>query len=239
MKSTIFNNPLLNICNRLLSITHKFATETKNMKYFFYLLITIATLPLHANAQNDPNAKKILDGISAKLKTFKGISASFSLISKGKNGKLNNNIKGSIFIKGNKYYIKQSSTEIFCDGVKTWNYNGNDEVTVTPVDTDVQTLTPQKLLTNFYDKDFNYKLVSSAGEFNEIEMTPNDKRKNFQRVNVYVNKAKTMITKAKVLDKSNNTIEFNLNNINTKASIADSKFVFDKSRYKKTIEVIE
>lgn len=209
------------------------------MKKFIYLLFILGFIVETANAQNDPNAKKILDGISAKLKTFKGISADFALISKGKNGKLNNNVKGKISIKGNKYYIKQAATEIFSDGAKTWNYNGNDEVTVTTVDADAQTLTPQKLLTNFYDKDFSYKLVSSAGEYNEIQMVPNDKRKNFQRVNVFVSKAKTMITKAKVLDKSNNTIEFNLSNINTNASIADSKFVFDKSKYKKTIEVIE
>ncbi len=209
------------------------------MKRFFYLFIAMAFMVGNVKAQNDPNAKKILDGISAKLKTFKGISADFALTSKGKNGKLNNNIKGKISIKGNKYYIKQSSTEIFSDGLKTWNYNGNDEVTVTTVDTDAQTLTPQKLLTNFYDKDFSYKLVSSAGEFNEIQMVPNDKRKNFQRVNVFASKAKTMITKAKVLDKSNNTIQFNLSNINTNAVIPDSRFVFDKSKYKKQIEVIE
>jgi outer membrane lipoprotein-sorting protein len=70
-------------------------------------------------------------------------------------------------------------------------------------------------------------------------MTPNDKRKNFQRVNVFVDKAKMMITKARVLDKSNNTIEFNLSNINTSASIPDNTFVFDVKKYRKNIEVIE
>ena len=123
------------------------------MKKFIYLLFILGFIVETANAQNDPNAKKILDGISAKLKTFKGISADFALTSKGKNGKLNNNVRGKISIKGNKYYIKQAATEIFSDGAKTWNYNGNDEVTVTTVDADAQTLTPQKLLTDFYDKD--------------------------------------------------------------------------------------
>jgi outer membrane lipoprotein-sorting protein len=48
-----------------------------------------------------------------------------------------------------------------------------------------------------------------------------------------------MITKARVLDKSNNTIEFNLSNVNTAANIPDNTFVFDKNKYKKNIEVIE
>lgn len=209
------------------------------MKKIYFLIVALAMFAGQVFAQNDPNAKRILDDVSAKLKTYKGITAAFGLVSKGRSGKVNNNVRGTISIKGNKYYIKQGSTEIFSDGSKTWNYNGNDEVTVTSVDGDGQTLTPQKLLTNFYDKDFTYKLVSSAGAFDEIQMVPNDKRKNFQRVNVFVNKAKKMITKAKVLDKSNNTIEFNLSNINTNANIPDNTFVFNKNKYKKTIEIIE
>ena len=209
------------------------------MKRILYLLAVLGFITFQAEGQNDPNAKKVLDAVSSKLKTFKGISADFALVSKARTGKVNNNVKGKIFIKGNKYYIKQSSTEIFSDGTKTWNFNGNDEVTVTTVDADAQTLTPQKLLTNFYDKDFTYKLVSSAGQYNEIEMMPNDKRKNFKQVNVFIDKSKMMITKAKVLDKSNNTISFNLINVNTNAPIADSKIVFNKSKYKKSIEVIE
>lgn len=192
-----------------------------------------------AYSQNDPNAKKILDAVSAKLQNYKGITANFSYVSKGRTGKANSSVAGKIFIKGQKYYIKQGSTEIFSNGAKTWNYNGNNEVTVSSVDADNQTLTPQKLLSNFYDKDFSYRLVSSAGSFNEIEMVPNDKRKNFQKVNVFVDKAKMMITKARILDKSNNTIEFSLSGINTNAAISDNLFVFDKSKYKKDIEVIE
>lgn len=209
------------------------------MKRIYFFIIVLAMMAGSANAQNDPNAKKILDAVSAKLKTYKGINGSFNLISKSRTGKVNNNSTGRISIKGNKYYIKQGSTEIISDGNKTWNYNGNNEVTVTDADEDGQAITPQKLLTNFYDKDFSYKLVSSAGNFYEIQLIPNDKRKNFQRINVFVDKSKMMITKARVLDKSNNTIQFNMSNINTAANIPDNTFVFDKNKYKKNIEVIE
>jgi outer membrane lipoprotein carrier protein len=209
------------------------------MKKLYFLLATLVIVAGSANAQNDANAKKILDAVSSKLKTYKGITSNFSYVSKGRSGKVNSNVAGKIAIKGQKYYIKQGNTEIFSNGVKTWNYNGNNEVTVSTPDADNQTLTPQKLLSNFYDKDFSYKLVSSAGNYNEIEMTPTDKRKNFQKVNVFVDKAKMMITKARILDKSSNTIEFTLNGINTNANIPDNTFVFDKTKYKKNIEVIE
>jgi outer membrane lipoprotein-sorting protein len=192
-----------------------------------------------ANAQNDANAKKMLDDVSAKLKTFKGVNAGFNLVSKSRTGTVNNRVAGKILVKGNKYYIKQGGGEIFSDGNKTWNYNGNDEVTVTSVDASDNSLTPQTLLTNFYDKDYAYKLISSAGNFNEIQLVPNDKRKNFKQVNIFIDKTKRMITRARVLDKSNNTLDFTLSNINTTANIPDNTFVFDKNKYKKNIEVIE
>jgi outer membrane lipoprotein-sorting protein len=209
------------------------------MNNIFYLLITLSLVAYSATAQNDPKAKKILDEVSSRLKSYKGINAGFSLISKSRAGKINNNAAGKILIKGNKYYIRQGAVEIFSDGNKTWNYNGNDEVTVTPVDNSDNALTPQTLFTNFYDKDYTYRLVSSAGNFDEIQLVPNDKRKNFKQLNAFVDKAKMIITRAKIIDKSNNTIDLKLSNINTGANIPDDTFVFNKSKYKKNIEVIE
>ncbi len=209
------------------------------MNKIYFLLIALAMTAGSAKAQNDPAAKKILDAVKAKVKTYKGINAGFTLLSKSRSGKINNNVNGKIAVKGNKYYIKDGGKEIFSDGSKTWNYNGDDEVTVTSADAEDNELSPQKLLTDFYNKDFTYKLVSSAGNFNEILLTPIDKRKNFQKVNVFVDKTKMMITRAKVVDKSNNTIEFNLKNINTSSDIPDDTFVFNQKKYKKNIEVIE
>lgn len=209
------------------------------IKKIYTLLMALSVFTYTVSAANDPNAKKILDQVSAKMKGLKGITANFTYISKARTGKTNSTVNGNISIKGDKYYIKQGEGEIFSNGNKTWNFNGTNEVTVTSNDENDQSLTPQKLLTNFYDKDFAYKLVSSAGSFYEIQMVPVDKRKNYKSVNLFVDKAKMMITRAKILDKSSNTIEFNLKNINTNASIADDTFVFNKNKYKKDIEVIE
>ena len=209
------------------------------MNKIYFLLIALSLITNAAKAQNDPAVKEILDTVTTKLKTYKGINAGFTLVSKSRSGKINNSVNGKISIKGNKYYIKEGDTEIFSDGNKTWNYNGNDEVTVTAADADDEALTPQKILTGFSDKDFTYKLVSSTGNFNEIQLVPIDKRKNFKKVNLFVDKSRMIITKAKVVDKSSNTIDFKLNNINTNADIADNTFVFNQKKYNKNIEVIE
>ena len=202
------------------------------MKKVYALLMLLMGVTGFINAQNDPNAKKILDGVSAKLKTLNGLTANFSYTTKDRNKVLKGSVKGQISIKGQKYYLKQGTTEIFCNGTKVWNFNGEDEVTVADADNDdSKTLSPQKLLSDFYDKDFTYSLVSSAGAFNEIQMVPTDKRKNFKQVNVFVDKSKNLISKANVIDKSDNTIGFILTDIVTNASLPDSKFVFDPAKH--------
>ena len=44
-------------------------------------------------------------------------------------------------------------------------------------------------------------------------------------------KTKKLILKATVIDKSDNIIEFSLTNVNTNASLPDTKFEFDASKH--------
>ncbi len=210
------------------------------MRKKIYLPFILALLMCQfAFSQNDPNAKTVLDGVSAKVKGFKGISASFSIKSVSSKGKDNGTKTGSISIKGQKYLLKQGKNEIICDGVTIYNFDGIKTITKSTLEESNQTLSPQNLLSNFYDKDFNYKLISSAGAFHEIEMTPIDKRKSFLKVNIFIDKSKSIITKAKVLDKSNNTIEFILSNLNTNAVLPDAGFLFVRAKYPKDAEILD
>jgi len=205
-----------------------------------YLLVIISFLATYnVYAQNDPNAKKVLDIVSNKVKSYKAISGKFMLKTFTSAGKLNGTKTGTVSMKGSKYILKQGKTEVICDGTKTYSYDGNKTITVSAAEEEGKTLTPQKILSGSYDKDFSYKLVSTKGNFDEIEMKPLDKRKNFQKVNLFVDKTKSMITKAKVLDKSNNTLEFTFSNLNTNATLADKMFVFDKSKYPADVEILD
>lgn len=210
------------------------------MKQLFAAIIIGLFTFTYSHAQNDPNAKKVLDAVSAKMKAFKGVTANFSLTSLTSKGKNNGVKKGSLSFKGQKYLLKQGKTEILCDGTKVYTYDAvNKTITISSVDEGGQTLSPQNLLSNFYDKDFTYKLVSSAGNFHEIELIPVDKRKNFQNVHVFVDKGKTIITKAKIIDKSGNIVEFELSNLNTTAQVADAFFVYDRNKYPKDVEILD
>ncbi|HTN38154.1 MAG TPA: outer membrane lipoprotein carrier protein LolA [Arachidicoccus sp.] len=188
-------------------------------------IVTIALVG-SAFAQNSPKA--VLQKVSSNLKSMKGATANFTYSTTDRNQHKLGTITGQIALKGNKYFIKQGENEIYSNGQKTWNFNGTDEVTVSAVDNSNGVLNPQKLLSgNFVQTDFKSKMISSDGSYYVIELQPVDARKNFKKVTVYVNKAKNLITKANVLEKGGNTVSFNMTNINTAATLADSKFVFD------------
>src|SRR5215203_3100361 len=131
-----------------------------------FTLVSFLSVTLFASAQavknptqNDANAKKILDAVSNKFKTFKAPQASFTYKVENAQGKALSTKKGTVTMKGNKYKVTMDGMVIISDGKTVWNYDkASNEVTVNNVDASGSAMTPQKLLTNFYDKDFLYKL---------------------------------------------------------------------------------
>src|SRR5262249_18070307 len=151
--------------------------------------------------------------------------------------------KGTLYAKGNKYRIILPGQEVYSDGKTVWTYDkSSNEVTVTKFDPTANTMTPQKLLTNFYDKDYLYKLNGEQKIGNrlvqEIEMTAVDKTKNFYKIYLYIDKAKNEVVSGKLLDKSGNRYLYTINNLNGHSTIDDKMFVFDKSKYP-GVEVVD
>lgn len=194
---------------------------------------------------NDPAAKKVLDAVSARFKTYKAVQAAFLLKVEDGRGKVQGQQKGAVMMKGSRYRISmpgKDAKEIFSDGATTWTYDkGSNEVTITQVDQSANTITPQKIFTNFYDKDFLYKLNGEKKVGNktiqEIELTPVDKTKQFHKVFVLVDKATQTITSLSILEKNGNKYTYTVTSFNGKAALNDSVFMFDKKKYPGVEEV--
>ncbi len=208
------------------------------LKFYFACLLIISSY-FCSFAQNDPNAKKVIDAFGAQVKNSKGIMANFTLKSIGSKGKSNGSKSLILAMRGEKYNLKQGLSEIICDSKNVYNFDGNKTITKSAVEESAQTLSPQKLLTGSYEKDFTYKLISSKGRFHEIEMMPLDNRKNFKKVTLFFKKSNSELAKASILDKSNNITELSVNKINLKANIADALFVFNKANYPKDVEILD
>jgi outer membrane lipoprotein-sorting protein len=205
------------------------------MKQFFTLcLAAICALP--ALAQNDPAAKALLDKVSKKFKSLTSVQGNYNLTVTNRAGKPAGKKSGQIFVKGAKYKLTEQSMQIFSDGKKIWKYEpAANEVSVSAVDESNSGITPAKLFTNFYDKDFLYKLngpVTVGGKkLQEIEMTPTDKRKSFFKVYLYIDEAQSMIVSSKIYENSGNVYNYTISNVKTNQPMPDNMFVFDKSKY--------
>ncbi len=211
-------------------------------------MLMIACLPAAAQApkamgKSDPEAKKVLDAVSAKFKTFKSVKASFALKIENAAGKVQGTKTGTVMMKGVKYRVSITGQEIFCDGANIWTFDvAANEVQVAALDNSSGSITPQKLFTNFYDKDFLFMLnpdVTRAGKtYQVVELTPVDKTKPFFKVVIEVDKASKVIMSTRVFEKNGNRYLYAISSMATTAVIPDDSFAFNLKKYP-GVEVID
>lgn len=214
------------------------------MKNIYAVLLVMSVGFMGANAQvpkgmgaSDPQAKKILDNVSAKFKAFKTVQGKFALKIENSVGKALGTKAGTVYMKGSKYRISVTGQEIFSDGSNVWTYDKpSKEVTISKIDPTANTITPQKLFTNFYDRDFLYKLNGTTKGLNEIELTPIDKSKPFFKILLYVNSK--AITTTKLYEKNGNKYTYSTTSLIGNANVPDATFVFDAAKYP-GVEVVD
>jgi len=216
----------------------------KNLLFSILLLTGITAFAQPKGmGKNDADAKKVLDAVSAKFKSFKTVTAKFNLKIENAAGKVQGSKSGIVNLKGTKYKIGITGQDIFSDGNTTWTYDKSaNEVQINKVEKSATTITPQKMFTNFYDKDFLYKTnadVKIGGKMmQEIELTPIDKSKTFFKVLVAVDKTTKSIRQTKVFEKNGNRYTYSIVSMTTNTALPDALFVFDTKKYPK-VEVVD
>ena len=193
-------------------------------------------------AKNDPEAKKILDAISAKFKSYKAVTSDFTLKIEDAKGKVQGEKKGKVYMKDKKYRVDITGQEIYSDGATVWTFDqAANEVTINTVDPSGSGITPQKLFTSFYDKDFLYKFNGEKKQggavLQEIEMTPVDKTKAFHKVYLTVNKKTHNVVSTRVFEKNGNKYTYSVNSLDGQSPVAEDLFVFNKGKHPGVEEV--
>ena len=217
------------------------------MKKLLFSLLMLTALGSFAQSnslgKSDPDATKILNGVSNKFKSYKTIIANFTLKVESATGKLQQTESGIINMKGSKYKVIAGGQEIYSDGKNMWTYDKADnEVQITKVDHSANVITPEKLFTNFYDKDYLYKFNGESKKgskiIQEIELTPRDKTNTFFKVLLYVDKATKNIVGGKIFEKNGNRYNYSITSLKLNTPLSESTFVYNKSSHPK-VEVVD
>jgi outer membrane lipoprotein-sorting protein len=195
-------------------------------------------------AQTDPKAKAVLDAVSKKVNSLKSMKANFSItLTGGKGGKVTDSKKGSIFLKGQKYHVLLSNQEIISDAKTVWTYNKDaKEVQVNNFNPAEQSISPAKLFTNFYDKEYKSVYKGQRKEQGKncdvIELEPIDKTKQLSKIELLIDKATNMMVGGNYWEKNGNKYQIAVSGFTQNPDLQDSYFTWNAKEHA-GVEVVD
>ncbi len=206
------------------------------MKLKVVLLALLAFVSSSVFAQQDPNAEKLLNEMSAKFKAMKSFQANFSVSIQSAKGVVKESKSGNILVKGAKYVMKVAGYEIYNDGTTVWTYmKDENECNITTNEPDGDAISPTNI-TTMYKKGYKYRLLADEVEnkitYAVVELVPNDKNKSFFKIKLKINKTTKEIKSWTVFEKSSTRSVYSITKLSQNVPADDKLFKFDKTKYK-------
>lgn len=213
-------------------------------KKLLFIIAFISSVVVAQNAPkpSDKTADKLLNLISNRYKNFKTIKADFVYGLESKAENINEKQKGSIYVKGNKFRLDIADQIIICDNKTIWTYSKEvNEVQINHYDPKKAPIRLDDIFT-MYDKGFLSKVLEQKREGKSdiavIELTPKDKKKNFFKIKLTIDKTNQTIIRSQVFEKNGTIHSYVVTNQFPNIKLEDKFFEFDPKKYPKC-EVID
>ncbi len=212
-----------------------------NVRHLFLFLILLGG-SVACFAQKDKSADKLLNVLGNRYKKFKTIKADFTYGIESKMDNAQEKQKGTIYVKGNKFRLDIAGQIIICDNQNIWTYSKEiNEVQINTYNPKQATIRLDDIFT-MYDKGFLSKIIEERREGAKdiviVELSPKDKKKNFFKIKVSIDKTNQTIFKSVVYNKNGAIETYYINNQVPNMRLEDGFFTFDPKKYPK-VEVID
>lgn len=193
-------------------------------------------------AQQDEKALAILEAMSAKYKKIPSFKANFVYKLENPQAKINEDFKGEIVIKGDKYWLKMGGQEIINNGKTVWTYLADvNEVNIDHHNPNDEELTPSQIY-DAYKSGYKYYLMEEKTEAGKtisvIDLVPDDKNLQYFKVRLEINKKDATLMNWSIFAKNGNRYTYQIDNFDPNFKATDSFFSFDPSKYK-GVEIID
>ncbi len=195
-------------------------------KKIAFIALTVCS-SLMANAQADP-AKKILDDLSAKTKSYTTLKAEFSWTVEKKD-KTKSTQSGKIQTKAAKYKLEIPGHDIYCDGKTVWDFiKDANEVQIKDMEVgDEDALNPSNIFT-IYEKGYKFKFEGEDAATQVVSLFPlNPDKKKFHTIKLTIDKNKKQITSVKMMMKDGSMQIYTIKSFLGNGAIPDADFVFN------------
>jgi outer membrane lipoprotein-sorting protein len=189
----------------------------------------------------DNKAKAILDGVTAKNKSYSSMYIEFTYRMVNKKDGIDESQKGKITLSGEKYHLEIQNQQIFCDGKTVWTWlKDAEEVQISEPNTDDDALNPANLF-SIWEKGFRYKFIREEEQSGKIvqiiDLTP-IKGKSYHRVRLIIDKAGKSLTQASIYEKNNTVYFYTVNTFQPNIKVTEASFTFNTKAYP-NVEIID
>lgn len=190
------------------------------MKKLFFALLTLL-LPYCLSAQTD-KAKAVLDKVISTFTEEGGIQIDFE-----------GTEKGTIVMKGEKFYFHSGQIQSWYDGKTQWSYVADtEEVNIShPTPEELQGINPYFILVNYQENfESSYKGMKTheGKQVQEIVLAP--KGNAHEQITLWISKTNHPIY-IKVENNGKPVSEIHVKNVRKQKEINDHVFRFNKSLY--------
>lgn len=212
------------------------------MKYSILVgLLLFSTLQAYSQ---DEKAKAVLNELSAKTKSYKSLSASFSYKLEDKVAGISQSQNGTLLMSGDQYLLKLGDHDVISDGKTRWTYSKEmNEVYVDAVDpSDDAALNPSKLFTIWESgfKQYHAGNATVGGKTVEViklvPVKPDDK--TYHTIRMYVDTNRDELIQAEILGKEGDNYTYTVKEQKGNADVPPGAFAFNKANYP-GVEVID
>ncbi len=209
---------------------------------FTAVLAFFTFLSLSALAQYDPKALEILEAMSKKYKAIEAFEADISYTLSNDVEKINEEFKGKITVKGEKFRLALPEQEVYNNGTTVWTYLPDaKEVNIDNFDPDSDDINPSKIY-EIYKKGFKYLYLSDKTEggvmCEEVDLVPDKKDAQYFKIKMMIVKKDKSIQSWTMYDKAGNRYKYTISKFNPNLKVDDAFFTFDPKKYP-GVEVID
>lgn len=206
------------------------------------LAIVLLVFVKFAFAQYDPKALETLDAMSKKYKAIPAFEANISVVLSNEVEKINEEFKGKMTVKGDKYRLVLPEQEVINNGTTMWTYLPEaKEVNIDNYDPNSEDVNPSKIY-DMYKKNFKYMYLADKTEggvlCEEIDLVPEKKDAQFFKIKMFIAKKDKSIQSWTMYDKGGNRFKYTISKFTTNPTVADSYFTFDAKKYP-GVEIID
>ena len=216
-------------------------------KCLYISLALLICVSVNAQLQQDPEARKILDRLSAKAQGDYPLQISFEYVYESLIDKETHNERGSLILNKDQFRLRFGEADVFCDGTTVWNHlTMAGEVYLS--DAEDARAEDEFFISNpgdfysFYQEGFNYQLKGEIENQNqqyyEIDLYPIDLNRSYHTIKLLISSDDISLYSAKALGKHGVNHTVIVREYTRKVKTDENTFVFGPDKHP-GIEIID